>query len=415
MRWLKFARYFRNFGWEPVIYTPENPEMPAEDPTLLEQVPGGMKVIKRPVWEPYALYKRFTGQQQDRKINTGFLSEDESSGFTERLSVWVRGNFFIPDARKHWIRPSVHFLRKYLAEHPVDAVVSTGPPHSMHLIAKGLKKSLGLPWIADFRDPWTNIDFYDKLKLTAMADRKHRKLEMQVLQEADAVVTVSWQWAEGFSRMAGREIQVVTNGFDESDFLSAPDTVPSPDRFSLVHIGSMNADRNPETLWKVLARLTAEDQELQDSLEIKLIGSTDISVRKSLEKSGLLRFCQLEPFLPHGDVLLHTMQSQLLLLPLNDTPNVGGIIPGKLYEYLASRRPILCIGPEGGDCARIIRETKSGSTVGFGDEEATEKIVLQYFDEFRKKRQLAGNASDITAYSRKVLTGKMAGILDSLQ
>ena len=171
-RWLKFSKYLRDFGWEPVIYTPENPESPDVDKSLLKDIPPGIEVIKKQIWEPYDAYKRFIGQKKDEKIQAGFLSEKKRNPLFENISVWIRGNFFIPDARRFWIKPSIRFLIKYLAAHPVNAIVSTGPPHSMHLIALGLKKKLNIPWLADFRDPWTTIDFYHQLHLTRQADKK---------------------------------------------------------------------------------------------------------------------------------------------------------------------------------------------------------------------------------------------------
>jgi hypothetical protein len=172
-RWLKFSKYLRDYDWEPVIYTPENPEAPAIDNSLEKDIPMGIKVIKRPITEPYLAYKRFVGMKLDEKVNAGFLQEKEKPGLLEGIAVWLRGNLFIPDARRFWIRPSAKYLVNYLKAHPVDAIVSTGPPHSMHLIALQVYKKLNIPWLADFRDPWTGIDFYHQLKLTLLADRIH--------------------------------------------------------------------------------------------------------------------------------------------------------------------------------------------------------------------------------------------------
>ena len=158
-RWLKFTKYLREFGWEPVIYTAENGEYTELDPDNVKDIPSGVTVLKQPIWEPYNFYKRFIGQKKTEKINVGFLTEKKKPALAERISVWVRGNFFIPDARCFWVKPSVKYLSAWLAKNPVDMVISSGPPHSMHLIAMKLKKQFNLPWIADFRDPWTNIDF----------------------------------------------------------------------------------------------------------------------------------------------------------------------------------------------------------------------------------------------------------------
>jgi hypothetical protein len=203
-RWLKFVKYLREFGWEPIVYTPENPEAPATDTSLLKDIPANITVIKQPIWEPYNLYKGFIGQKKEEKINAGFLSEKKKPGLAEKIAVWIRGNWFIPDARRFWIKPSVKFLSEHLRGNPVDVIVSTGPPHSMHLIALKLKKKLNIPWLADFRDPWTTIDFYDKLMLTKSSDKKHKGLELEVLKNADKVVTVSWNWSKDFKKILNR-------------------------------------------------------------------------------------------------------------------------------------------------------------------------------------------------------------------
>ena len=213
-RWLKFSKYLRDFGWEPVIYTPENPEYPEIDESLFKDIPIGTEVIKRPIWEPYNAYRRFTGQKKEEKIQAGFLSVKKKNHILEIISVWIRGNLFIPDARVFWIKPSIRFLLKHLATHPVDAIVSTGPPHSMHLIGLGIRKKLNIPWLADFRDPWTTIDFYHQLHLTRQADKKHHRLEKAVLSGADHVTIISWNCALDLNGILPRKYDVITNGFD---------------------------------------------------------------------------------------------------------------------------------------------------------------------------------------------------------
>ncbi|MBN3034345.1 MAG: glycosyltransferase family 4 protein [Bacteroidales bacterium] len=411
-RWLKFVKYLRDYGWEPVVYTPENPEPPVFDETLLYDVPEGIRVIKRPIREPYLVYKRLTGQKKSDRITAGFLSERQSRNtLAERVSVWVRGNLFIPDARKFWIRPSVRFLRKWLAENPVDAMVTNGPPHSMHLIGLGVKQNLGIPWLADFRDPWTGIDFYDRLMLTSWADRKHHRMERMVLEHADMVTTVSPSWADDLGKLASARIRVVTNGFDEKDFLAF--TPAAPGHFDITHIGSLNSDRNPEKLWEVLAGLHHDHEAFRDKMRIRFIGKTDARVLESLARNGLTDAVEIIGYLPHREVLEKAASSAVLLLPLNNTPNVKGIIPGKIFEYLAARRPILCIGPEEGDSAAIIRSTGAGQVAGFSDREHMKWIVESYFRDF-SEGLLNLRTQDIRKYSRRELTGQMAGLLDGI-
>lgn len=412
-RWLKFVKYFRNFGWEPIVYTPENPESPANDLTLEKDIPIGTSIIKTPIWEPYSVYKKFVGRKKDDKIKAGFLSEKETPSFTENISVWVRGNFFIPDARKYWVKPSISSLEVYLKDNPVDAIVSTGPPHSMHLIAMGLKQKLSIPWLADFRDPWTNIDFYDKLKLQKFADRKHKRLEQKVIHSADKLVTVSWNWANDFKALGAKNVEVITNGFDEDDFQSGQNK--ASDNFEILHIGSMNADRNPHVLWDVLAEKCNKDSAFKKSLLIKLIGQTDYTVVKALKEKDLFENTKIESYMPHQDVLNYGSRANILLLPLNNTFNVNGIIPGKLFEYLGLRRPILGVGMVDGDSARILKETSSGEVIDFTDHTGMNKAIDSFWANFQNGVvDFKPDNLSIQKYTRKNLTAAMCSLLDEI-
>jgi glycosyltransferase involved in cell wall biosynthesis len=393
------------------VYTPENPEYPHDDHSLLNDVPPGMPVLKKKIWEPYRIYRLITGKSSKEKIQPGFLNERRKPGLADHLATWLRGNLFIPDARKFWIRPSVKYLSAWLSKNPVDAMVSTGPPHSMHLIALKLKRRSGIPWLADFRDPWTQIDFYHKLRLTGLADRKHKSLESAVLGTADRVVTVSSHCAAGLEEISRRKVDVVTNGFDPDDFRDIPSF--SHLNFSLTHLGAMNPDRNPVALWEVLAELVREIPGFSGNLEIKFIGKTDITVGETLEKLQLKGFVRNLDYLPHDQALREAGNSAVLLLALNNTPNAMGIAPGKLYEYLALKRPVLCIGPEKGDAAAILKETKSGFTAGFGDKERIKKVLLEWYGLFTEG-QLEQKAAPVQKYARPVLTGAIASILNEI-
>lgn len=410
-RWLKFTKYLRDFGWEPVIYTPENPEYPQADESLFKDVPTGIEVLKRPIWEPYDAYKRFIGQKKEARIQAGFLSEKKKNPVTENLSVWIRGNFFIPDARRFWIKPSIRFLLNYLATHPVEAIVSTGPPHSMHLIALGVNDKLHIPWLSDFRDPWTGIDFYDKLHLTKRANNKHHRLEQAVLSRADRVTIVSWNWAADLNRLFPRKYDVITNGFDPDDFRIPDRNVAKT--FELTHIGSLNKDRNPDLLWEVLAEICSENKAFSDALCLRFIGKCDVSLFQSLEKHQLSSHTEKTEYMPHDEVLKESAGSQVLLLLLNNTPNVMGIIPGKIFEYLATRRPILCIGPPTGDSARIIREAQAGITCDFNDKKSIRNALLELYIRY-KHGLLQDQEGEIDAFSRKGLTGKLSTVLNEL-
>lgn len=411
-RWLKFTKYFRELGYEPIIYTPSNPDFPINDNTLLKDVPENLEVLKTEISEPYNVYRKIMGKKKTDAVNQGFLSEEKENNFLKSMMIWIRGNFFIPDARLFWIKPSIRFLSKYIQQHKVDAVISTGPPHSMHLIALGLKQKFNLPWIADFRDPWTQIDFYSQLKLTALADKKHKRLEKKVLTTANKVVTVSKSWAKDLERLGGRNVDVITNGFDSDDFKqnNSKELLPG---FLFHHIGALNKDRNPHTLWKVLGDICKENIAFKNDLRLKFTGKTDADVFESLKRQNLLNNAEKTDYMPHAEVVQLLIKSPILLLPLNDTPNVKGIIPGKLFEYLAAKRPIFAIGDTQGDTAAILQEVNAGIMVGFKDYDAIKSAVLSLYQQY-KSNMLSTNLGDIRPYSRRQCASNYVDLLNTI-
>ncbi|HSH20951.1 MAG TPA: glycosyltransferase, partial [Draconibacterium sp.] len=355
MRWLKMSKFLPELGWQPIVYTPENPDPSVTDESLLNEIHKDTLEIKTPIWEPYDFYRKITGKKSSTKFKSGYISEASEGNLKNKIAVFIRGNFLIPDPRKFWIKPSIKYLTAYLKENPVDLIISTGPPHSMHLIALGLKKKFEIPWIADFRDPWTDIDFYHKLRLTKLADRRHRKFEKRVLTMANHIVTVSPGCAADLEKIAHRKIQVINNGYDPTDFNF---TIPEPDEnFTISHFGAFNKDRNPSALWIAMNELAQSNADFKKLLRINLIGQTDESVIADIETNNLKENLVVREHLPHQEGLMELGKSQVLLLPLNDAPNVKGILPGKMYEYIALRRPILALGPTDADYAEILHET----------------------------------------------------------
>lgn len=411
-RWLKMSKYLPEYGWQPVIYTADNADYPVVDNTLNEEVRNDITVLRHKIFEPYQLYRLFTGKKKEDKIHSGLMDGDSTKmSLTKKIAVWIRGNIFIPDARKFWIKPSVKYLSAYLKDHPVDAIISTGPPHTTHLIAKGVKKRTGIKWIADFRDPWTQIDFYDQLMLSKSADAKHKRLERSVLQYADKVVTVSQSWALDMEKLGGRKIDVVHNGYDSSDYENK--TAALDTKFSICHSGMLNADRNPVVLWKTLQVLCAESNAFKNDLVIRLIGKNDPVVYADIDRYGLTNNLQLTDYLPHKEVAIKQKESAVNLLPINNTPNLMGIIPGKLFEYLAAQRPVLLIGPAEGDSAKIILQCSAGKVCGYEDTDTCKAVITDMYTAF-KNNTLTVQTTAIEQYSRKELAGKYAALLNDL-
>lgn len=412
-RWLKMSKYLPEYGWQPVIYTTENAEYPIIDHSLEKDVAPNIEVIRRPITEPYSAYKKFLGIKKEETVKMGFIQEKEKNkSWKSDLSLWVRGNFFIPDARCGWVKPSVRYLKEYLNEHPVDAIISTGPPHSMHLIALKLKEALGLPWIADFRDPWTEIDYYNDLHLTAWADRKHHRLEQEVLTKADKVVTVAPDGARRLGRLGNRNVRTIYNGFDRDDDAQTP--VNLSEQFTITYLGVLSKIQNPSNLWQALAELIKEDSGFDKSLRINMIGQIDSTVVSSIDENGLTQHVAYSPYMPHDQVsAVHRSSTLLLLLLMPDSePRAKGLLTGKLFEYMASGRPILCIGPEDGDAARILRETGAGQTISFEDKEKMKEALKNLYQRYLNHTLPNNTNTAVEQFSRKNMSEKYAMLLN---
>ena len=424
-RWVKFSKYLPEFGWQPVVYTPENPEQLARDESLLADIPACAEVVKTRILEPYELYRRLTGGKKgEGEVNP---VNAQQKNWKQRLSLWVRGNCFVPDPRIGWVRPSVRFLKKYLAEHPVDAVVTTGPPHSVHLIGLGLKKALGLRWIADFRDPWTEMFYYKHLGLGPAADRRHHRLEQAVLDGADAVISVSPPVAADFRAKTQTPVVLITNGFDEDDFAEAgepssgapggqffPDPengsekildTPAPQRprtkVRLVHTGLFAADGNPINLWDALAERCAADPAFRERLQIRLAGKVDAAVTEAVRARGLGGNLVELGYLPHDETVREQRAADILLLPLRREPEYAKVLPGKIFEYLAARRPVLGIGQEDGAAAAVLRDAAAGQMFDWDKKDE----LLAFLD--AEHPQTEG----IEKYTRRALTAQLAELL----
>jgi len=406
-RWLKFVKYLRSFNWEPIVFTIENGEFPVLDYDLNKEIPDGVEVLKVPAWEPYKMYKLFSGKNKTDGINSGFLSEKKGSSFVESLSKWIRGNLFIPDARKFWIKPANQFLNHYLQNNAIDVIISSGPPHSTHLIGLSLKNKFQIPWLSDFRDPWTNIDFYKDLKLTKIADQKHKKLENDVLVQSDIVLTIGKQLSKELKTLGAKRVEIIENGFDPQDFLD--DTNHELDeKFSIAHIGSFTPSRNHLVLWKALSHLVDEQEEFKSKLEIKLIGKVDYSVLQSIKDFGLDTYLKKIEYVSHSEVIKHQKTSKLLLLMVNNTPNAKGIVTGKVFEYMASKRPILAIGPKDGDLGEILTQTSSGIVCDYDNVENLSSTIWRIFKDDTKFE------NNISLYSRVKLTEKLVNLLNEV-
>jgi len=403
-RWLKFTKYLPKYDWKPIVYTPENPYFEVKDEALLDDIPFEAEVWKTPIWEPYTLKDKLFGKGE-RSQSAGVITNKKS--LKNKVLNWVRGNVFIPDPKIYWVKPSVKVLLKKIKEEGVEHIVTTGPPHSMHLIGLGLKNAIPtLKWIADFRDPWSELDLLDEFHLSSSSTKKHKDLEKKVLQIADVALTVSETWVEDLKRLGGGRVELITNGYDAADFELKPKT---NDKFIIGHYGLLNHLRNPKNLWKALADLCDENSEFNDKLKIHLSGNVDGEVLAEIEAYPQLKgkLKQLG-YLSHAQVLQQYNEADLLLLLLFNSKSGVGNYPGKIFEYFAAEKPILAFGPKGSDTEKLIEKTNTGMSFSY-DEKNLKIDILTLF-----KKQENFNFKKLEKYSREKLTHDLANLLNTL-
>ena len=403
-RWLKFVKYLRDFDVNPVVFVPENAHYPLVDDSSQAEIPKDIEVIKFPIKEPYR-FAKWISKKKTNTISSGIISKKNPS-LIERMMLFVRGNLFIPDARVGWVKPSVRFLSKFLEQKGIDTVITTGPPHSLHLIGLRLKKELNLHWIADFRDPWTTIHYYRSLQLTKASKRKHKALEKKVLNGADGIVVTSPGTKAEFTEITNKPISVITNGYDTSEKI---ERVPDAE-FTLVHVGSLLSDRNPEVLWKVLSKLCTENKAFKNAFRLKLVGAVGAEIQESLSSFKLAEHVQTPGYVSHDKAVQLQFNAQILLLIEMNQPETKAIIPGKLFEYLYARRPIVALGPEGSDIRSILDDTAAGNFFLYSEEERLKNQLLAYFEAFQNN-SLMISSENIERYSRRELTKTMANLI----
>ena len=404
-RWLKFAKYLPDFGITPVVFTAENPEYAMTDMSLEKEVSPELEVLRGPIWEPNKLLARLGGSK--KSASAGFLDSRPSP--MARFLRYIRANFFIPDARCFWIKPSVSSLKNYLEDKNVDVIVTTGPPHSVHLIGLALKKELGIKWVADFRDPWTSIDYFHRLPLTSRSKEKHLKMEREVISAADRVLVVGEQMKKEFMAYSD-EVYVIPNGYDGTD---AGKPMALDEEFTLTYAGLMNADRNPERLWEVMGEMVKEDPSFGARLKLRFVGSCSPEVLKSLEENGLSDNLDLLGYRDHEEVSKYQRSAQVLLLTVNRVPSARGIVTGKIFEYMRAMRPVMAIGPVDGDLAAILEETRCGEIVDFSDEKGMRDMIRKLYQEYTEGN-LRVSSRGIEKYHRRNLTGELSELLKDL-
>ncbi len=411
-RWLKFVKYLPSFNIEPIVYIPENPTYPIIDTELQSEVLKNLIILKNKIIEPYQL-AGFFSKNKTKKISSGIIPVKKKQAILDQILLWIRGNVFIPDARFLWIKPSVKYLKKYIENNQIDTIVTSGPPHSLHLIGLKLKKQLNIKWIADFRDPWTTIGYHKELKLSSYAKKIHKELESKVLNTADTIIVTSKTTKTEFEALTSKPIEVITNGYDNETSSDITEKQVLDSKFSLAHIGSFLSERNPKILWQSLSELISEIPSFANNLEIKLIGAVSKEILNTMSVYNLDNYLKNLGYISHNEAIIHQKISQVLLLIEIDSVDTKSIIPGKLFEYMVSQRPIIAIGPKDSDFKEIIKSTNTGVFFEYHEKVALKQLITSHYNLYLEQN-LKVHPVNLQQYSRKNLTEQLSKIVKSL-
>ena len=404
-RWLKFAKYLPEYGWQPVILTvdPLYASYPQRDESLAGEIDPQCMVYTTKSFELYNVYKFLSGKKE---VPYGGFANESKEGLLQKASKFIRGNFLLPDPRKGWNRYALKKASELIRQFNIDTVVTTSPPHSTQLIGLKLKQKFNIKWIADLRDPWTDIYYYNQFKHTALARTIDLQYERKVVENADLLVTVSEDVKRIFAGKSSLPVAaktvVIPNGFDEDDFLLKQ--VPAETKKVITYTGTIS-EAYPVDCF--LQALSALDQGLKSQILIRFVGKVPPSVVQKFRNTQLE--IELVGYVDHTKSIEYLFRSTLLLLVIPEVKNNHGILTGKFFEYLASQKPILAIGPTKGDLAKIIQETNCGQLFDYQDAEGMRRFIVASLNNPVTEPSVSERASQ---YSRKQLTGKIAQLLN---
>lgn len=417
-RVLKYVQYLREFGWEPVVLTVRDGNFPARDESLLAEIPEGVQVIRTEIFEPYDFYRKLTGKGKGTAIDVNTIRKEGAKiPLSERIAEFIRATFFIPDARVGWYRHAIKAGMQAIAEHGISAIYSSSPPYTCALIARGLKRRSRLPWVAGFRDPWTGfITTPNRWFVPAAIDRA---LERSVFTESDAV-EVAWlgimkDALRKYPALPESKFHHLPNGFDSHDFPAVDPGTRTDARFTVTYTGSMYGRRNPDAFLKAVELLVARGDVAPDKIRLRFIGRFGEEVMEMFRASAVASAIEVVGYMPHRESITQLLLSDALLLVVDECDESDEVVPGKVYEYVGSRRPLLAVAPERSAIADLIAETRTGHVAHQSNLEGIARGFLAlYNDHLHGTKALAADEEAIRRYERRTTTGELANLLNAL-
>lgn len=408
-RSLKTVKYLKHFGIEPVVLTVDDKKAsyPVRDESLLKETDINVEVIRTSSFEPLNILSAVAGK--DKVPYGGFAGLSKETMFQKTLR-WIRGNLFIPDARKGWVKYAVVEAEKLILKYNIKTILISSPPHSSQLIGLKLKaKYPSLNWIADLRDPWTDIYYYNDLLHTKYAAATDQRYERKVLENCSDVIVVSREIRDMFRSkvpLTKAGFHIIPNGFDPADFNSGMGT--STDQFIITYTGTIAESYKPQMFFNALKKLS---DAYPGKIKFVFVGKDTPSVRNSIHQNSLENISEFIPHVSHEKALEYMMQSSVLLLIIPDVPNSKGILTGKLFEYLGASRPVIGIGPEDGEAAEILNECSSGKMFNRNNEKYFTEELFRLYDDFKNRISFKPDLNCVNKYSREAQAKAIAGII----
>lgn len=398
-RIIHFVKNLSNLGVECHVIHPQNPTYYQEDQSLGQLIPEAVVLHPVGIKDITSLVKKVPNMNTEGNIKSN------SGGLLNNLSKWLRANLFIPDPKVNWVKPVVKVASQLIQNENYDLIFTNGTPHSVHLAGLALKKKFGLPWIADFRDPWTKIDYFEKMPLTKRSLNKHTSLEAKVVHAADICLTVSPSWREDFDSLGAKQTFCITNGYEE------PIQKIEEIDFIISHVGSLHGDRSLDELLIAFDLIVKKEETGQAKTKLALVGNINQTTLEQIKDNVSPDRLLLPGILSHQKAKEWIARSSVLLLPINQSKDAQGRIPAKLFEYLASQIPIVVLGSKNGDAAKIVTETKAGKCF----EQDEYKALYEYISELKSKRDTANpQINDVSRYSRENTAKQLYTLIKSL-
>ena len=417
-RVLKYVQYLRDFGWEPVVLTVSNGSVPARDESLIAAIPSGVRVIRTEIFEPYDIYRKLTGKEKGSAIDVNTIRKDGTKlPLSERLAEFIRATLFIPDARIGWYANAVRAGLDAIRDEGVDAIYSSSPPYTCALIARGLKRKTGLPWIAGFRDPWTK--FITTPKRWALPAKVDSMLEHAVFREANEV-EVAWlgitkDALDKYPDLPPEKFHHLPNGYDSADM---PDVDPrdrTDERFTVTYTGSMYGRRNPEAFLRAVEMLVHRGDVDRERIRLRFIGRFGDEVLAMFARSDLGNAIEVVGYMAHTESIRQLLLADALLLVVDEYEGSDDVVPGKVYEYVGSGRPVLAVAPERSAIADLIAETRGGFVAHQSNVAGIADAFLKLYRAHQTGAPaLETNRAAIERYERRNVTGELAALLDQL-